>query len=269
MKNAGVGVGLPDTGRCRLAVEDGRVHIFAGASCIGQGLGTVLTQMVYEQTKIPRESIVYERANTFCAPDSGTTSGSRQTLFTGEACRRACQDLKAAMAGSGGLDALNGQEFYGGVPGQDGPPGRAGAQSGEPRGLRLRHPGVHPGRGGADPPDRGGPRCGQGREPHLHRGADRGRSGDEHGLRPDGAVPPDRLQAHRQIRHTGIVPCQSDPGDHSHHRGEAGAERGLRRHRHREITAIPTAPAIADAYYRYDGRFRTSLPLDGTPYSRK
>ena len=43
MKNAGVGVGIPDTGRCRLVVEDGRLHIFAGASCIGQGLGTVLT----------------------------------------------------------------------------------------------------------------------------------------------------------------------------------------------------------------------------------
>lgn len=36
-----------------------------------------------------------------------------------------------------------------------------------------------------------------------------------------------------------------------------------------EITSIPTAPAIADAYYRYDGKFRTSLPLEGTPYSRK
>src|SRR5699024_6475694 len=38
MKNSGVGVGLPDTGRCRLVVEDGKVHIEAGASCIGQGL---------------------------------------------------------------------------------------------------------------------------------------------------------------------------------------------------------------------------------------
>ena len=36
-----------------------------------------------------------------------------------------------------------------------------------------------------------------------------------------------------------------------------------------EITAIPTAPAIADAYFRYDGRFRTSLPLENTPYTRK
>ena len=36
-----------------------------------------------------------------------------------------------------------------------------------------------------------------------------------------------------------------------------------------EITSIPTAPAIADAYFRLDGTRRYSLPLDGTPYSRK
>jgi CO/xanthine dehydrogenase Mo-binding subunit len=36
-----------------------------------------------------------------------------------------------------------------------------------------------------------------------------------------------------------------------------------------EITSIPTAPAIADAYCRYDGIFRTELPLKNTPYTRK
>ena len=36
-----------------------------------------------------------------------------------------------------------------------------------------------------------------------------------------------------------------------------------------EITSIPTAPAIAGAYYRYDGKRRTALPLEGTPYSKK
>ena len=39
MKNAGVGVGLPDWGRARLLVRNGRVEIHSGASCIGQGLG--------------------------------------------------------------------------------------------------------------------------------------------------------------------------------------------------------------------------------------
>ena len=36
-----------------------------------------------------------------------------------------------------------------------------------------------------------------------------------------------------------------------------------------EITSIPTAPAIADAYFRRDGVRRYSLPLSGTPYERK
>ena len=36
-----------------------------------------------------------------------------------------------------------------------------------------------------------------------------------------------------------------------------------------EITSIPTAPAIADAYFRYDHERRYSLPLSDTPYERK
>jgi CO/xanthine dehydrogenase Mo-binding subunit len=36
-----------------------------------------------------------------------------------------------------------------------------------------------------------------------------------------------------------------------------------------EIVTIPTAPAVACAYFRRDGVFRTQLPLPGTPYSRK
>ena len=36
-----------------------------------------------------------------------------------------------------------------------------------------------------------------------------------------------------------------------------------------EIATIPTAPAVAGAYFLRDGLFRTELPLEGTPYSRK
>ena len=36
-----------------------------------------------------------------------------------------------------------------------------------------------------------------------------------------------------------------------------------------EITSIPTAPAIADAYFRLDGQRRLTLPLENTPYARK
>ena len=60
---------------------------------------------------LTRDQVVYVRSNTFEAPDSGTTSGSRQTTITGEACRRACVDLKAALEGKT-LQDLEGREFY-------------------------------------------------------------------------------------------------------------------------------------------------------------
>ena len=268
MKNAGVGVGLPDTGRCRLAVEGGRVHIFAGASCIGQGLGTVLTQMVCDQTGLPPEAVVYERANTYCAPDAGTTSGSRQTLFTGEAVRRACQDLKAALS-AGGLDGLNGREFYGEYLGKT-----------DPLGAPVPHPVSHVAYGYATQ------LCildEEGRVARIVAAHDVGRAVNPlsvEGQIEGGVVmslgyalteryplengrPTARmgtLGLFRADQIPEIVPIIVEKPGLNVACGAIGIG---------EITAIPTAPAVADAYYRYDGRFRTRLPLEGTPYSRE
>ena len=35
-----------------------------------------------------------------------------------------------------------------------------------------------------------------------------------------------------------------------------------------EITCIPTAPAVQGAYYKFDGVFRTKLPLENTFYKK-
>ncbi len=35
-----------------------------------------------------------------------------------------------------------------------------------------------------------------------------------------------------------------------------------------EITSIPTAPAVQNAYYKLDHTFRTTLPLDNTAYKK-
>ena len=40
-------------------------------------------------------------ANSELAPDSGTTSGSRQTLITGEAVRMVCEDVKKDLDAAG------------------------------------------------------------------------------------------------------------------------------------------------------------------------
>lgn len=113
MKNAGVGVGLPDKGRANLKIEDGVCVIYSAASDIGQGCLTVFCQDVAEATGLPLAKIRNAVANTENAPDSGTTSGSRQTLLTGEAVRGAAMKLAEAMKEVGGdLNKLNGKEYF-------------------------------------------------------------------------------------------------------------------------------------------------------------
>ena len=113
MKNAGVGVGLPDKGRCKLMVEDGIVKLYSAASDIGQGCSTVFLQILSETVGLPLKKMRNMGSNSELSPDSGTTSGSRQTLITGEAVRMAAADLKAALDEAGGdLSKLEGREFF-------------------------------------------------------------------------------------------------------------------------------------------------------------
>lgn len=113
MKNTGVGVGLPDKGRCKLVVKDGVVELYSAASDIGQGCATVFLQVLGETLGLGREQMRNMGANSEVAPDSGTTSGSRQTLLTGEAVRMAAADLKKDLDAAGvDLRALEGKEYF-------------------------------------------------------------------------------------------------------------------------------------------------------------
>ena len=269
MKNAGVGVGIPDTGRVRLTVEEGgKVHIRAGASCIGQGLGTVLTQMIFDQTGISPENIVYERSNTFTSPDSGTTSGSRQTLFTGEACRRACQDLREALKEKD-LTEFVGQEYYGEYLGKT-----------DPLGADVPNPVSHIAYGYAtqvcilDEEGRierivAAHDVGKAVNPLSVEGQIEGGVVMSMGFALTERYPLEdckptakygTLGLFRADRIPEIVPIVVEKPGLDVACGAIGIG---------EITSIPTAPAIADAYYRYDGQLRTSLPLENTPYARK
>ena len=113
MKNAGVGVGLPDKGRAKLKIEDGCCVIYCAASDIGQGCRTVFCQDVAQATGLPLSKIRNGSGSTEVAPDSGTPSGSRQTLLSGEAVRMAALQLRNALNGvRGDIDALEGREFF-------------------------------------------------------------------------------------------------------------------------------------------------------------
>ena len=268
MKNAGVGVGIPDTGRVRLTVEDGKVHIFAGASCIGQGLGTVLTQMICGQTGLSHEDVVYERSNTYFAPDSGTTSGSRQTLFTGEACRRACQGLKAALE-EGGLASLNGREFYGEYLGKT-----------DPLGADVPNPVSHIAYGYATQVcilDEDGKLkqivaahdVGKAVNPLSVEGQIEGGVVMSMGYALTERYPLTDCKPNVKFGTLGLFRANQIPEIVPIIVEKEGLDVACGAIGIGEITSIPTAPAIADAYFRYDGKRRTALPLEGTPYSKK
>ena len=271
MKNAGVGVGLPDWGRCRLAVEeDEKLHIYTGASCIGQGLGTVLVQNVITNAGLRYEDIVYERSSTALAPDSGDTSGSRQTLVTGEAVRRACEGLKAALEGHT-LAELVGREFCGEYLAKT-----------DPLGADVPNPVSHVAYGYAThlcAVDRE-----TGRIRRMVAAHDVGRAvnplsceGQIEGgvVMSMGYALTERYPIDDNCRPTGkfgtlgLFRADGIPEIKALVVNKPGLPLANGAIGIGEITSIPTAPAIAEAYYRHDGVRRTSLPLSGTPYERK
>ena len=268
MKNAGVGVGIPDTGRCRLTVEDGKVHIRAGASCIGQGLGTVLVQLCCELLGVKREDLVYERSNTFEAPDSGTTSGSRQTLITGEACRRACTDLKKALEGKV-LSDLNGTEYYGEYLAKT-----------DPLGAPVPNPVSHVAYGYATQLcelDEDGKvkllvaahDVGKAVNPLSCEGQIEGGVVMSMGFALTEQYPLEDCKPTAKYGTLGLLKANQIPEIKAIVVEKPGLDLACGAIGIGEITAIPTAPAIADAYFRYDGKRRYALPLEDTPYSRK
>ncbi len=111
-KNSGIGVGFVDSGRCILSVEDGVVHIRTSAACMGQGIATMAMQMLGETCNLKEEQILVEPPNTKRTPNSGCSTASRQTAFTGEAIKRAALQLKDALKSSS-LKELEGQEYVG------------------------------------------------------------------------------------------------------------------------------------------------------------
>ncbi len=113
LKNAGIGVGLVDPGRANLAVVNGKVEVRSSAAAIGQGVSTVLLQMAAESSGLSLENIVYTMPDTSYAPNAGTTTASRQTVFTGQAVRIAGLQLKADLDAGKTLADLEGQIYEG------------------------------------------------------------------------------------------------------------------------------------------------------------
>ena len=268
MKNAGVGVGLPDWGRCRLLVKGGKVQIHTGASCIGQGLGSVLVQVLSETTGLALDEIEYCRPNTSMAPDSGTTSGSRQTLVTGEAARRAalklCEDLKEHS-----LSGLEGKEYYGEYLAKT-----------DKMGADVPNPVSHVAYGyatqlcalnedGTVKKMAAAHALGKAVNPLSVEGQIEGGVVMGMGFALTEKFPLEEGMPKAKFGTLGLFKADKVPELQSIIVEKPGIEEAYGAIGIGEITSIPTAPAIAGAYYRWNGKFQTQLPLEGTPYKKR
>ena len=266
-KNSGIGVGLPDIGRCILEIKDGKVHIRSSAACIGQGLGTILTQILCQTLDITPDKVVYEAPDTRRTPDSGTTTASRQTTFTGEAVRVTALKVKEDLNGRT-LDALNGQEFYGEFSGVT-----------DKMGSDKKNPVSHVAYGFATQVvvlDENGKLkkvvaahdVGKAINPKNVEGQIEGGvvMGLGYALTEDyplkNSVPTAKFGTLGLLRATAVPEIKAMVIEKNTNDLSYGAK-GVG-----EITCIPTAPAVQGAYYKFDGVFRTKLPLGNTFYKK-
>ena len=271
LKNAGVGVGLPDKGRALLKVHDGQVELYCGASDIGQGCATVFVQMAAETAGLTKGQIKNMGTNSEVAPDSGTTSGSRQTLISGEAVRMAAAELDEAHKEAGGdLAKLEGREFF--------------AEFFDPTdklGADVPNPKSH---------------VAYGFETHVVILDDDGRVKDVYAAHDSGkVVNPTSIQGQIEggvLMGLGYALTEDFPLKDSVPQAKYGTLGLMRANQipdiHTiyvekeellpfaygakgigEIATIPTAPAAQGAYYAMDHILRTKLPMENTFYRKK
>lgn len=267
MKNAGVGVGIPDVGRVRIEIKKGKAHIFSSAACIGQGLATVLLQMFCSTTGVTPEQVVVENPDTVLTPNSGTTTASRQTVFSGEACRVASLKVKEALEAHT-LVALEGETFYGEY-----------ASDTDPMGSTKQNPVSHVAYGYATQvvilDEKGNVTqvvaahdVGRAVNPMAVEGQIEGGvvMGLGYALTEDyplkESVPTAKFGTLGLFRATQTPKIQSVIIEKNKVSLAYGAK-GVG-----EIVTVPTAPAVQGAYYTLDGEFRTKLPLENTAYRK-
>jgi len=268
IKNAGLGVGVPDIGRAKLIIKNGKIQLQTAASCIGQGLATAMTQIICETVGVDESLVEVAHPNTILAPDSGSTTASRQTLFTGEAVRQAALQL-AEQLKEKSLEELEGAEFKGEFEGIT-----------DPLNSPKEHPVNHVAYSYATQvvilDDNGLVKkvvaahdVGRAINPKNVEGQIEGGvvMGLGYALRENfplvNSVPTAKFGTLGLFRSTDVPEIEVSIIGKNPSSLAYGAK-GIG-----EISTIPTAPAVASAYYKFDGKRRFSLPLEDTAYRPK
>lgn len=268
IKNAGVGVGKPDTGRVRLKIVNGKVSLRTSAACMGQGIASTMRAILCETTGLKADEVIVETPDTEITPNSGTSTASRQTVITGETTRRVALKLKEDLA-KYKLNGLEGKEYYEEFVGVT-----------DPMGTNKPNPISHLAYGYAtqvvilddeykvkkvvaahdvgraiNPVNvegqiEGGVLMGLGFALTENPKIESGRVTSKYGT----------LGLFRATQTPEIETILIEKNNAELAYGAKGVG---------EIPLIPTAPAAQAAYYKVDGEFRTTLPLPNTPYQQK
>jgi CO/xanthine dehydrogenase Mo-binding subunit len=89
---------LPNPSTIRIGLApNGRVMLHQGATDIGQGSNTVISQIAAEALGLPISAFSLIGPDTFLTPDAGKTSASRQTFVTGRAAEAAATALRVRI----------------------------------------------------------------------------------------------------------------------------------------------------------------------------
>ena len=268
-KNSGTGMGKKDIGRVLLSVEDGKLHVRTSASCMGQGIAQMCATVICDVTGLDPRLIIHEHPDTLRTPDSGTSTASRQTVMTGEASRRAAEKLKLALQ-SKELSELEGKEFYGEYSAKTDPLGAIkenpishvsysyGAQVVilDEQGKLQKVVAAY---------DVGTPVNIQSVEGQIEGGIVMGLGyALTEEFTCEGGYPKKKLGTLGLMRALETpeleVRLVQAKGKIPYALGAKGCG---------ELCMIPTAPAVAHAYYRLDGELRTSLPVKNTYYKKE
>lgn len=271
VKNVGVGNGLPEYGRASLEVQDdGSLLLRHSWTEMGQGVHTVLQQVAVEELHSAGIELKHIRVtvDTDREFQTGQTTASRGTFLGGLAVKKACENLKEHLNG-GGIAELAGQEFVGELE------------------LNLTQP--------MDDPDlKRSHICfgwgvqvaildDEGRiekmiaahdvgrvmnqnllegqmEGAIHMGL--GHSLTEEFVTKDGHIETTSLKSQGIIPAKGMPPVECIFIEEPQPEGPYGAK-GVG-----EIGLVPTAAAVAGACQKFDGQWRTRLPMKDTAAAR-
>ncbi|MEL6518287.1 MAG: molybdopterin-dependent oxidoreductase [Pseudomonadota bacterium] len=107
---------LPNPSTVRIGITaGGQLRLHQGATDIGQGANTVITQIAADALGVRADAFILIGPDTAITPDCGKTSASRQTFITGRAAEAAGKALHAAILRLTNLGDLTGITLREGV----------------------------------------------------------------------------------------------------------------------------------------------------------